>query len=290
MVKAVFARSIDLAKEGKIQEAVGVGIGQLLGPGILEKELKVAAEAGRVGEVAAAARVGEAADAVQAARVAEAASLAEASQAARATEAASVASRTEALAGATEAAGRVEGAAAEATAAGRSTSAAGAAATEGTQAVEGAGTLAPEAGPEVTEITLGNGDVVYKVDELGRTLEVDARISGPHRGRAKGPRPDPPGGLVPGEHRGHLAPEGGVDDPSLVNVPENIISEAPGSNLGPKKSFDYLLSRIAAENPSSVVRGRHKPLFRPGDTRPYAVEHMIVVDGKTVHTVVIPNR
>ncbi len=143
---------------------------------------------------------------------------------------------------------------------------------------------------KTTEIRLGDGDVVYRVDEVGRTIEVDAKITGPHRGRAKGHRPEPPGGLIPGEHRGHLAPEGGVDDPRLVNVSQNIISEAPRSNLGPKKVFDNLLSRIAAQNPGAVVRGRHKPLFRSGETRPHAVEHKILVDGKEVHTVVIPNR
>jgi hypothetical protein len=140
------------------------------------------------------------------------------------------------------------------------------------------------------EIRLGDGDVVYKVDEFGRTIEVDARISGPHRGRPKGRRPDPPGGLTPGEHRGHLAPEGGAPDPRLVNVPENIISEAPKSNLGPKKAFDNLLSRVAAQNPNAVVRGRHRPVFRPGETRPYAVEHRIVVDGKEVFKILITNE
>ena len=87
-----------------------------------------------------------------------------------------------------------------------------------------------------------------------------------------------------------MAPDGGVDNPRLVNVPQNIISEAPRSNLGPKKVFDNLLSRIAAQNPYAVVRGRHTPLFRPGETRPYAVEHQIFVNGKEVHKVVVPNK
>jgi LysM repeat protein len=151
-------------------------------------------------------------------------------------------------------------------------------------------TIGTKASTTAREIRLGDGDVIYKVDELGRTVEVDARITGPHRGRPKGHRPDPPGGLTPGEHRGHLAPEGGAPDPRLVNVPQNIISEAPSSNLGPKKAFDNLLSRLAAQNPGATVRGRHRPVFKAGENRPYAVEHRIFVNGKEVYKVVIPNK
>jgi hypothetical protein len=56
------------------------------------------------------------------------------------------------------------------------------------------------------------------------------------------------------------------------------------------KAFDNLLSRIAAQNPNTVVRGRHRPVFRPGETRPSAVEHRIVVDGKEVFKILTTNE
>jgi hypothetical protein len=75
-----------------------------------------------------------------------------------------------------------------------------------------------------------------------------------------------------------LIPEGGVEDPRLVNVRPNIISEARRSNLGTKKTFDNLVSRIAAENPNSVIKVIAEPLRRPGQRRPFAVTYWIVKD------------
>ncbi len=133
-------------------------------------------------------------------------------------------------------------------------------------------------------------EVEYVVDEAGRTVSAEGRIAGPHPGRSKGYRPEPTGGRTPGEHRGHLIPEGGVDDPTLVNVRENIISEARRSNLSAKKQLDTLVSRIAAQNPDAVVRLRAEPLRRAGEARPFAVTYTVTKDGEVVHAVTIINE
>lgn len=70
----------------------------------------------------------------------------------------------------------------------------------------------------------------------------------------------------------------------------NVISEAPGSNLGPKKAFDNLISRIAAENPNSVIRVVAEPARWPGQTRPFAVTYWIEQDGVRIYGVSIFNR
>ena len=43
---------------------------------------------------------------------------------------------------------------------------------------------------------------------------------------------------------GHLIPEGGVDNPEFVNIPENIISESAVSNLDLKNILDLKASEI----------------------------------------------
>jgi hypothetical protein len=134
------------------------------------------------------------------------------------------------------------------------------------------------------------GAASYKVDESGRTLLARILITGPHRGRRKGYRPEPGGGRSPGEHRGHLAPEGGADNPTDVNVKENIISEARRSNLGPKKKFDLLASRVAQQNVGALVESLHLPAHRHGETRPHLVTHAIFVNGRLFHTITIPNE
>jgi hypothetical protein len=133
-------------------------------------------------------------------------------------------------------------------------------------------------------------EVSYTVDETGLTTRAEGTITGPHPGRGKGYRPAPSGGVSPGEHRGHLIPEGGVDNPSLVNVQENIISETPRSNLSLKKKFDNLASRFAAQNPGSVIRVVAEPLRRAGETRPYAVTYWIEQDGARVFGQTIFNK
>ncbi len=133
-------------------------------------------------------------------------------------------------------------------------------------------------------------EVEYLVDEAGRTVRAEGKISGPHRGRRKGYRPEPPGGRDPGEHRGHLIPEGGVENPKLVNVKENIVSETSKSNLGPKKRLDNLVSRLAAADPDSVVRMRAEPLYRKGETRPFAISYSVTKDEEIVHAVSILNQ
>jgi RHS repeat-associated protein len=125
----------------------------------------------------------------------------------------------------------------------------------------------------------GAKEVSYVLNDEGLTIQAEGVITGSHPGRGKGYRPEPVGGRLPGDHRGHMIPEGGVDKPALVNVKENIISESATSNLGPKKSFDNLVSRTAADNPNSVIRVIAEPLRAPGEIRPHAVTYWIEKDG-----------
>jgi hypothetical protein len=129
-----------------------------------------------------------------------------------------------------------------------------------------------------------------RTNSEGLTTRAEGRITGPHPKRKKGYRPEPVGGRAEGHHRGHLVPENMVDDPKIVNVKENIISEAPGSNLGPKRVFENKAGKIAKENPNSVVETVHFPKYKNGKTVPHAVTHYIKVDGKIVHGVSIPNK
>jgi hypothetical protein len=133
------------------------------------------------------------------------------------------------------------------------------------------------------------GGATYVVEASGATVEATVTIEGPHPGREKGALPDPAGGLVPGEHRGHMGPEGGVADPRVTNVVENLISEAARSNLSPKKKFDNLVSKVAAALPGRV-KTRSTPIrSRRGVLRPDSMLHEIVVDGKVLYKVTIPN-
>gem|GEM_PF-2995633 len=144
---------------------------------------------------------------------------------------------------------------------------------------------------ETRVLSLGNGEAIYTIDDAtGLTVRADGVITGPHTGRGKGQLPEPYGGRISGEHRGHLIPEGGVDNPEFVNIPENLISEAPSSNLGLKKIYDLRASKIAAENPNSTVRFVSEPVRQFGQTRPFAVSHYILVDGKIVESVSVLNK
>ena len=122
------------------------------------------------------------------------------------------------------------------------------------------------------------------------TIRAEGEITGPHPGRPKGSLPEPPGGRVAGEHRGHLIPEGGVDEPSTVNVRPNLISEAPGSNLSAKKIVENYAIRLAKENPDSIVTMKLEPQRLPGQTRPFAVTVYVTQNGKTVYAVSILNK
>lgn len=143
-----------------------------------------------------------------------------------------------------------------------------------------------DVGPKKTETKAFKA----RTNSEGLTTRAEGRITGPHPKRKKGYRPEPAGGRLEGHHRGHLVPENMVDDPKIVNVKENIISEAPGSNLGPKRVFENLAGKIAKDNPDSVVETVHFPKYKSGSTVPHAVTHYIKVDGKIVHGVSIPNK
>jgi hypothetical protein len=148
----------------------------------------------------------------------------------------------------------------------------------------------PQTGAEVRVVRFGNGDAVYTLDkETGATLAIAGKITGFHPGRVKATPPDPIGGLKPGDHRGHMIPEGGVDNPAYVNTPLNIISEAPSSNLGLKRSLDYQASKLAQRNPNSevIMYG----LKQPGtySLRPNAVTYYVTADNILVTAMSILN-
>ena len=133
------------------------------------------------------------------------------------------------------------------------------------------------------------GDAIYYLDEQGLPVRADAPIVGPHRGRGKGYRPEPVGGREAGHHRGHLVPENAVANPKDVNVPENIISETPASNLGPKKVFENKAAQTAATAPSRT-RFISDPIRDPGATVPKAVTHYVTQDGKVVKAETVLNK
>jgi RHS repeat-associated protein len=128
------------------------------------------------------------------------------------------------------------------------------------------------------------------IDSQGLTVQAEGRITGPHPGRAKGYVPDPVGGKSLSHHKGHLVPEGLVENPEVVNVKANIISEAAKSNLSPKRIFENLAGKIAKENPGAIVKTHHVPIRFPGSSVPYEVYHYITVNGKIVHAVTIKNQ
>jgi hypothetical protein len=135
--------------------------------------------------------------------------------------------------------------------------------------------------------------VSFTVDSLGRTTEARGKITGSHLGREKAYTLVPSVGRKhkeAGDHKGHLIPENGVNDPKLVNVRQNIVWEASKSNLSDKKKFENYAAKIADNNPGSEVWTTHKPLYKDDAKRPFAVEHSIELDGKTIHSVSIYNR
>lgn len=116
----------------------------------------------------------------------------------------------------------------------------------------------------------------------------EVAVQGPHPGRRKENLPEVPNALAE-DHRGHAAPEGAVDNPELVNRLENLAGETPSSNLGPKKRFDNLVSRIAGALRGHAVKVAFRRIMEPGNPRPVATHLQIVVDGVTLYTVTIPN-
>ncbi|CAN7245828.1 LysM peptidoglycan-binding domain-containing protein [Aquipseudomonas alcaligenes] len=133
-------------------------------------------------------------------------------------------------------------------------------------------------------LTYGDdAEATYIIDENSSlTLQAEGVITGPHPGRKKGWLPEPVGGRLPGEHRGHLIPEGGVDNPTYVNHKYNLVSEAPKSNLGLKKTLDSLASKVAAAAPQSEVKFIAQPI-RTTNTRPIATSYYVTESG-ILHT------
>jgi hypothetical protein len=129
----------------------------------------------------------------------------------------------------------------------------------------------------------------YSLNKLKATVRAEGEITGSHPLRGKGYRPDPVGGLVLGEHRGHLIPEGGVHNPKLVNARKNIITEAAASNLGPKKIIEDYAIRLADQNPESTIQMITEPRHLHGQVQPFEVRVVVLQGGKVVKTVDIPN-
>jgi hypothetical protein len=119
--------------------------------------------------------------------------------------------------------------------------------------------------------------------------EGEVAIEGYHPGREKDPLPTPEG-MVPGEHKGHAGPEGGVKDPRVTNVLENLASEAARSNLGPKKILDNLLSKIGSAMGDHLVTLKFIRHNNPGEARPYATTYEIKIDGISMYKVTIANK
>ena len=138
-----------------------------------------------------------------------------------------------------------------------------------------------------TEKKIGNQK--YTIDEQGRTVKAEGVIDGSHKGRKKKYVPEPAGGRDVGDHRGHMIPEGGVDDVKSVNVKPNVVSESPQSNLGLKKKFDLKASRTKDQFPDSKVTTEHTPQYKGNDTRPHAVTHTLKKDGTTVESLSVLN-
>jgi RHS repeat-associated protein len=148
----------------------------------------------------------------------------------------------------------------------------------------------PGTGDQSGSGTLPKTEPTYQVDDAGFTTRAEGTISGSHPGRGKGYRPEPAGGRRPGDHRGHLLPENGFDDPKLVNVRPNIISEAPSSNLSAKKMLENYAIRLADQNPNSVVNMIAELLRMPGEARPFAVTVWVTKDGQTVYGASVLNK
>ena len=81
-----------------------------------------------------------------------------------------------------------------------------------------------------------------------------------------------------------------MKDPRDVNIAQNLISEAPTSNLSPKAMFDRRASKLADENPNSIVTVVAEPIRKVGETRPFGVTYTLTRDGKVVEWFSIPNR
>jgi len=142
-------------------------------------------------------------------------------------------------------------------------------------------------GGKNTEKEIGNQK--YTIDEQGRTVKAEGVIDGSHKGRKKKYVPEPAGGRDVGDHRGHMIPEGGVDDVKSVNIKPNVVSESPQSNLGLKKKFDLKASRTKDQFPESKVTTKHTPHYKGNDTRPHAVTHTLKKDGTTIESLSVLN-
>jgi hypothetical protein len=145
----------------------------------------------------------------------------------------------------------------------------------------------------LAEKAYSSGDtdhVDYIIDEkTGRAELAVGRITGKHTGREKGSLPTMLGGMESGDHKGHGIPEGGIDDPDLVNTLANLVPQDGTANVSHKKVFENFVIDYAEKNPHRTVHTIHERHYNEDDLRPLAETHYMVVDGKVVGAVTIGN-
>jgi hypothetical protein len=133
--------------------------------------------------------------------------------------------------------------------------------------------------------------VSYVIDQLtGRSEFSTGRVVGRHPKRDKGSLPKFLGGAKPGDHKGHGIPEGGVENPDLVNVLPNIVPQEGTTNVSHKKVFENQVIDYADTHPSETVHTVHERFYPgPTDLRPEGETHYMVVDGAVIAAVTIEN-
>lgn len=132
--------------------------------------------------------------------------------------------------------------------------------------------------------------VDYIVDQkTGRSEYAVGRVTGKHKGRAKGSLPAYLGGARKGDHKGHGIPESGVEDPALLNVLPNIVPQQGTTNVSHKKVFENQVIDYAEKNKDKRVHTIHERFYSGDQMRPLAETHYIVVDGTVVAAFTVEN-
>ena len=143
------------------------------------------------------------------------------------------------------------------------------------------------------EYLVHNCGVRFWEDKYGQTGMVEGDIEGSHPGREKKPyRPDPSGTKVDGDHRGHLIPEAGVADKDLpdVNSRANLVWEAAKKNQGVKRRFERYAIWLADTNKGSQVVFVSIPHRTSRNARPYALTHVVLLNGKVMDKLTYLNQ
>lgn len=132
-------------------------------------------------------------------------------------------------------------------------------------------------------------EIAVLLDEVPRVRMVVGRVQA-HDQRDKDRAPRPNARLIKGvDHRGHLFAANLAEVPELADVFINIIPEHGSVNVGAKKRFENAIADHIAQNPDAIVHTIHVPYYKGDDTRPFAVEHVVVIDGTPVGSVTLAN-